>query len=268
MKSASDVGRDGVFETVQVGDLRLARATSAQVVETVFAALRAGRGGTLVTPNLDILQLCSESAEAASLFNGASLVVADGMPVLWLARLAGHSLPGRVAGSDLVWALAEHAARERRSIFLLGGDDGVAAQAKRALELRFQGLRVVGFAAPRVDLLPTPTQVSEVRDLLAAAKPDLVYCAFGSPKQERLAAALAAEFPSTWFLGCGAALSFIAGHRSRAPRIVQRLGLEWAHRILEEPGRLSRRYLLRNLPYLLANAAPRALRERFAGARS
>jgi N-acetylglucosaminyldiphosphoundecaprenol N-acetyl-beta-D-mannosaminyltransferase len=267
MSAEPDVGRGGVFESVQVGELRLARATSADVVETVFERLHAGQGGTLVTPNLDILQLCAESSQTAALFNGASLVVADGMPVLWLARLAGRPLPGRVAGSDLVWLLAERAAREGRSLFLLGGDEGVAPEAKRVLERRFPGLRVAGCAAPRVSFPPTPQELAGVRAALAAAAPDLVFCAFGSPKQERLAAELAPHFPLTWFLGCGAALSFIAGHRRRAPRAVQRLGLEWVHRLLAEPGRLARRYLLRNLPYLLANAAPRALRERFAGPR-
>jgi N-acetylglucosaminyldiphosphoundecaprenol N-acetyl-beta-D-mannosaminyltransferase len=268
MKVAADVGRGDLFETVQIGELRLARVTPAEVVETVFAGLREGRGGTLVTPNLDILQLCSERAETAALFNGASLAVADGMPLLWLARLAGRPLPARVAGSDLVWLLAERAAREGRSLFLLGGDEGVAPLAQRALERRYPGLRVAGVASPRVSFPPTAQQLKDLCEVLTAASPDVVYCAFGAPKQEQIAAELAGEFPHTWFIACGASLSFIAGHRNRAPRLVQRMGLEWLHRMLDEPGRLARRYLLRNLPYLLASAVPRALRGRFGGTRS
>lgn len=267
MKPGTGAGRVVLFEAVQVGVLRLASATPSAVVEAVFGALRAGRGGTLVTPNLDILQLATQGAETAALFNGATLSVADGVPLLWLARIAGNPLPGRVAGSDLVWLLAERAAQEGRTLFLLGGDDGVALAAKRRLEQRFPRLRILGCAAPRVSLPPTPEQLGELRAAFRPTEPDLVYCAFGSPKQERLAAELAAEFPRTWFLGCGASLSFVAGHRSRAPRWLQRLGLEWLYRLFEEPGRLARRYLLRNLPFLIASAAPHALRQRFASAR-
>lgn len=255
-------GANAVPESITLGRVRLDRITADELVDIVFARLAAGRGGQIITPNLDILQQCDEHASTAELIAAADLSVADGVPLLWLAQLAGSPLPGRVAGSDLVWSLAERAAKEGRSIFLLGGDEGVAGAARRILESRFPGLAIGGIASPRVSFPPTQGELAEVGRVLAEAAPDLVYCAFGTPKQERLAAELAPSFPRTWFLGCGASLSFIAGHRRRAPVLLQRLGLEWLFRMLEEPGRLARRYLGRNLPYLVLRAAPRALAQR------
>jgi N-acetylglucosaminyldiphosphoundecaprenol N-acetyl-beta-D-mannosaminyltransferase len=85
---------------------------------------------------------------------------------------------------------------------------------------------------------------------VASAAPDLVYCAFGSPKEQEIADALAPEFPGTWWLGCGISLSFVAGELRRAPAFMQRAGLEWLHRMAQEPARLAERYLGRNLPFL------------------
>lgn len=255
-------GADAVFEVVRVGALSLHRVTRAQAVEAVFAALARGEGGSLVTANLDFVQRAAEQPELAKLYESAALRVADGMPVLWLARLAGSSFPERVAGSDLVWLLAERAAREGRSLFLLGGEPGAAEGAAGALRGRHPALRIAGIAAPRVSSPPRPEELASLREQLAGARPDLVYCAFGSPKQEQVAAALAPALPGTWWVGCGVSLSFLAGQRRRAPAWLQRLGLEWLHRTAQEPGRLGGRYLLRNLPFLVKTAAGQLLAKR------
>ncbi len=251
-----------LFDLVQIGPLALHRVTCGQVVDAVFEALARGTGGTIVTANLDFLQRAAEAPELAALYGRATLRVADGLPVLWLARLRGDSFPERVPGSDLVWLLAARAEREGRSLFLLGGDAGAAEGAARALCERHPRLRIAGLAAPRVSSPPLEPELAPIRDQLAAVKPDLVYCAFGTPKQEQLAEALQPSVPSAWWLGCGISLSFIAGQRQRAPRFIQRLGLEWLHRAAQEPDRLLRRYLLRNLPFLLKTAARELVSQR------
>lgn len=244
-----------MFPEVKIGSLSLHRATREQVVDVVFSSLGRGRGGTIVTANLDFLQRAAEDPVLADLYGQASLRVADGMPVLWLAQLAGEGFPERVAGSDLVWALAERAAREGRRLFLLGGGPGAAEAAEHALRARYPSLLIVGTSSPRVSAPPRPEELSAIRLEISAARADLVYCAFGTPKQEQVAASLALSLPEVWWLGCGISLSFIAGHVSRAPRWVQRLGFEWLHRMAQEPGRLAHRYLIRNLPFLLREAA-------------
>ncbi len=244
-----------VSELVQVGVLSLHAMTRGQVADAVFAGIARGQAGTIVTANLDFLQHAAERPDLAALYGRATLRVADGMPVLWLARLAGRPLPERVAGSDLVWLLAARAEREQRRLFLLGGDPGAAEGAARVLCERHPQLQIVGLAAPRVSSPPTASELEGIRAQLVAARPDLVYCAFGTPKQEQIAEQLAPALPGAWWLGCGISLSFIAGQQRRAPRWVQRIGLEWLHRAAQDPGRLLHRYLLRNLPFLLASAA-------------
>jgi N-acetylglucosaminyldiphosphoundecaprenol N-acetyl-beta-D-mannosaminyltransferase len=235
---------------------------SQAVVDIVFDALAEGRGGRIATVNVEFLQRARDDAEVARLYEASDLRVADGAPVLWLARLVGKPLPERVAGSDLVWRLAERAARSGRSLFLLGGDAGVADQAAATLQERHPSLRIVGCAAPQLDSPPRADQIASVRSDLERAAPDIVYCAFGTPKQEQVADALASALPGTWWLGCGASLSFIAGHMRRAPPWMQRLGLEWLHRTALEPRRLGRRYLLGNLPFLTGALLRSALRGR------
>jgi N-acetylglucosaminyldiphosphoundecaprenol N-acetyl-beta-D-mannosaminyltransferase len=120
------VPADEAIPTIELMGLRFASLTRAAVVDHVFRALDQGRGGWIATLNLDYVRRCATEPDTEKLFSEVDLVVADGMPLLWAARLRGTPLPDRVAGSDLVWLLAERAAQEGRSLYLLGGDPGAA----------------------------------------------------------------------------------------------------------------------------------------------
>ena len=236
---------------VDLAGLELARVTRQQVVDHLFGALAEGLGGWVITPNVDYLRRYVADSEVRRLFAGASLIVADGVPLLWAARLQGTPLPDRVAGADLVWLLAERAAGEGRSLYLLGGNEGVGEEAARRLVERWPSLRIAGTASPRVSSDPTEAELAAVLRSLKQAEPDLIYVAFGAPKEERLIAALRTELPRAWWIGVGAGLSFITGDVRRAPRWVQRAGAEWLHRLLQEPRRLVRRYLGYDLSFTL-----------------
>ena len=217
-----------------------------------------GAGGWLVTANLDFVQRALESPESRGLYGEADLIVGDGAPLVWASRLRGEALPERVAGSDLVWSLARAAARSGRTLFLLGGEGRAAEVAARRFLHEVPGLRVVGHASPWVSSPPSEAEVRALRAEIAEAAPDLVFVALGSPKQEHVIRALRHDFPRAWWMGCGISLSFVAGSVGRAPRWMQRVGLEWVHRLLQEPRRLGRRYLFHNLPFairMLARAA-------------
>lgn len=237
---APRIAIDGVEFTAQ---------TEPQVVDSVFAALKVGRGGRIVTPNVDIMQQASRNPELHDLVCKADIIVADGMPLVWASRLRKTPLPERVSGADLVWTLAERAAAEDRGIYLLGGKPGVARRAGEAFVAAYPGLRIVGYDSPDLGFEKTPESLDRVLDKLAAAKPDLVYLALGFPKQEIVAEAIAARLPQTWSLGCGGALDMAAGEVPRAAKPVQRIGGEWLHRLAQEPRRLGRRYLMDDLPY-------------------
>jgi len=231
------------------------------VVDAVMTAASEGRGGWIVTVNVDILRSLHLDAALRSLIAPATFVVADGMPLVWLARVLRTPLPERVAGSSLVSSLAQ-AAAGKHSLYLLGGPPGVARSAAEALQRENPTLRVAGAHGPSMGFERNERELADTIAGVVHAAPDIVFCGFGFPKQEKLIAHLRRELPQAWFLGCGAALSFLAGTHPRAPRWMQRAGLEWLHRLRHEPRRLFSRYLVHDVPFVfllfLRAAAARA----------
>lgn len=227
------------------------------VVDRVMGALADGRGGAVVTPNVDIHRRLRRP-EFRDVVDGADLLVPDGMPLVWASRLAGTPLPERVTGASLIWSLSAGAAANRRSVYLLGAASGVAETAAQRLVARLPELSVVGWYSPPLGFETSPAQMEAVAVRLREAQPDLVFVALGFPRQERLIARMREVVPSAWFIGCGASVDFVAGRVRRAPHVVQALGLEWVFRLVQEPRRLARRYLVDDAPHavaLLARAA-------------
>ncbi len=236
---------------VHLARVRVHVVTQAQCVAHVVRCLDAGRGGWIATANLDHLRRLQQPGEFRRVYANATLVVADGMPVVWACRLQGTPLPERVAGSDLIWSLSAAAGRTGRSVFLLGGDEGTAVAAAAMLVAANPGLRVAGTHCPPLGFERDDARVQALRDLLATARPDVVFVALGSPKQELLIDRLRDVLPGAWWIGVGISFSFVAGTVRRAPRWVQRAGFEWLHRLLQEPRRLSSRYLWSGPPFVL-----------------
>jgi N-acetylglucosaminyldiphosphoundecaprenol N-acetyl-beta-D-mannosaminyltransferase len=233
------------------------------LIQNFLAGARARNGGWVVTPNLDILRQFNTSPESRELILAATHRVADGAPIVWASRLAGVPIPERVAGSDLALSMPEAAAREGLSVFLLGGDPGAAAAAAARLEDLCPGLGRVASYCPPFGFEDDPAELERIKEVVRGARPALVLIGLGFPKQEQLISLLRSEMPQTWFVGVGVSLSFLAGKQPRAPVALQRLGLEWVHRLWHEPRRLFRRYVVLGLPFglkLLAWALVQRLR--------
>jgi len=249
------------FARVLLDGARVHMITERRVVAVVRRALARGDGGRIVTPNVDIVRQARHDPEVRGFLDDATLVLADGMPLVWASHLARTPLPERVTGSSLIWSLSAGLAADRRSVYVLGGDTpAVAARAAARLAARFPGLRIAGHLSPPFGFDADPAAVDRVAAAVAAARPDLVFAGIGFPRQERLVSRLRPALPATWFLGCGMAVNFVAGLHRRAPVWMQKTGLEWAHRLRGEPRRLARRYLRHDAPYalrLLATAARR-----------
>jgi len=245
------------FARVHLDGTGFDRITEDEVVVAVRDALAAGRGGRIITPNIDILRQAQRQDHVRAYLEDADLIVADGMPLVWASRLTGAPLPERVAGSSLIWSLSEGLGRDQRSIFVIGGNaatahepDG-ARRATAALTAACPGLRIAGSLCPERGFDRDPAVVAELVAAVRSAGPDLVFVGLGFPKQEKVITRLRADLPRTWFIGCGAAVNFVAGDVGRAPRWMQRTGLEWAHRLGAEPRRLAGRYLRHDAPYAL-----------------
>jgi N-acetylglucosaminyldiphosphoundecaprenol N-acetyl-beta-D-mannosaminyltransferase len=240
---------------IQVGDLWFDALTEDQVVEVVRKAWAADHGGSIIPVNIDVARAASRDGALGELIARASLVVADGMPLVWAARMKGEKLPERVAGSSLIFPLCAAAAADGKSVYLLGGAEGIPEQAAEALAVRFANLRIAGTQSPQFGFDQTEDGARQAVSAVAAAAPDLVFVGLGFPRQERLIEQLQQELPDAWCLACGGGISMAAGVVRRASPVMQRLGFEWLHRLLQEPRRLAGRYLRDDLPFALALVA-------------
>ena len=225
-------------------------------VDELTEVIEAGRSSHVVTANLDYLRMVRDDVELGSILDGADLVVADGVPVLWLARFNGRALPGRVNGTDLVVRLLELAGARGWRVAFVGGDPGVAEAAAAAAQARWGVVSslAVGPSPAEVD---DPVTGADLAASIAATGTQLLLLGISAGRQQRFIETHRAALGACVGIGCGSALDYVAGTRARAPRWMQRAGLEWAWRLGAEPRRLARRYLVDDLPVLVRGVARR-----------
>ena len=259
---AMDATQRGTPPLIMLRGVAVHAIDRAETIEHVFDELEADRGGWIITVNLQHMHRCENDVTYRHLVKEAELVVADGMPLVWAARLHGTPLPERVAGSDLVPQISAAAAEKGRSIFLIGGAAGAAAGAAAALRAKHPNLMIAGTHVPPYGFEDDDEEVEKIRRAVVEGSADIIFVALGSPKQERLIYRLKNECPRAWWLGVGISFSFLAGQVHRAPPLLQRLGLEWLHRLVQEPRRLFRRYIIEGVPYGLKLMSSASL-ERF-----
>jgi N-acetylglucosaminyldiphosphoundecaprenol N-acetyl-beta-D-mannosaminyltransferase len=238
--------------------------TEAEAVRAIVDAAQAGAGHWTITANLDHLRRYRRDPVQRDLIDEADLVVADGMPLIWASRLAGKPLPERVSGSSMVWSICEAASARRQSVFLLGGDFGVAERAANIFRDHYPNLEIAGTACPPVGFESDEREFDRIQRQVTEAAPRIVFVALGFPKQDLLIRILRSSLPHASFLGVGISLSYATGDVSRAPSWICGLGLEWAYRLSQEPTRrLARRYLVDGLPFglrLMMSAARHRVR--------
>jgi N-acetylglucosaminyldiphosphoundecaprenol N-acetyl-beta-D-mannosaminyltransferase len=238
--------------------VRFAAVTESQAAQALVDAAADSLGYWTMTVNLDHLRRYLSEPVARELIDEADMVVADGKPLVWASRLAGEPLPERVAGSDLIWSISEAASHRGASIFLLGGNPGVAGGAAEALLARYSDLKIAGTFCPPFGFEHDAEELRRIEDQIRSTRPQIVLVGLGFPKQDTLIKRLRPIAPGTSFIGVGISLSFVAGELSRAPAWMQALGVEWLYRLAQEPTRLVRRYLLQGLPFALRMMAAAA----------
>ncbi len=224
--------------------------TFGEAVDWVVARVRSGRPATIATANLDFVTQAWNDPELQRILIDADLVLADGFPIVKLAPFFGQKLKGRVTGSDLTPMLAERAAKEGISLYGLGGADGVAEKAMRILKERHPELKIAGTFSPEFAPLLEMNHPEILREL-SEAKPDILFVALGSPKQEKFISMHVRSWNIPVAMGVGASLDFITGEQKRAPVWMRNAHLEWLWRICSDPKRLFGRYF-KNLCFLFS----------------
>ena len=228
---------------VRIGELEVDSVTFEQALERIAELVDGRDGGAVFTPNVDHVVKAESDVEFRRAYSRASLCLADGVPILWAARLLGSPLPAKVSGSDLVLPLARLAAERRWRVYLLGGGPGVANEAGAKLS-RELGVDVVGTDSPVVREDGTVEEAELTLGRLGATKPQLVLVALGAPKQERFIDRYGDRIGPAVAMGVGGSLDFVVGRVRRAPAWMSRAGLEWLYRLGQEPRRMWRRYLI------------------------
>jgi N-acetylglucosaminyldiphosphoundecaprenol N-acetyl-beta-D-mannosaminyltransferase len=225
----------------RVWDLPLAPVTRSEAVAWVADLVRARQPSYFITASTHYAMLTSQVPALRAVNERAAFLVADGKPLVWASRLLGTPLPERVAGSDLIFDLCELSAREGFRVFFLGASPGVAQEAARRLEERYPGLIVAGIECPP---FREPSQEEHLNLLssIRARSPDILFLAYGQPKGELWLAENLEALGIPVSVQIGASLDFASGRVRRAPRLLQRTGMEWAYRLSLEPRRLSGRY--------------------------
>ena len=189
------------------------------------------------------IMLAHDDAQLANVFNEADIATPDGMPVVWALRSFGCAGQQRVYGPTLMLEICARAAEKGHRIFLYGGREETLADLSEMLRARFPGLVLAGSYAPPFRAL-TESEQQEVRRRIREAEADIVFVGISTPKQERWMYENRGAFPGVTLIGVGAAFDFHAGRTRQAPAWMQRRGLEWLFRLMVEPARLWRRYLL------------------------
>jgi len=231
-----------MITATQVAGVRIDSVDLESAVDMIESAVSDHSPMQVATVNLDFLVRAQRSAELRTVLNRSDLNVADGMPVVWLSRLAGRPLPGRTAGSDLVPLALDRLASRGARVFLFGGRRSVALEAGRRIAKAYPGLVIAGHCEPphaSIDRMPNRSIVS----LIQAARPDVLLVALGNPKQELWIGRHRHLLGVSVSIGVGCTLDILAGTSRRAPRWMQKSGLEWLFRVAQEPRRLSSRYL-------------------------
>lgn len=172
----------------------------------------------------------------------ADMILADGMSIVWASRMLGSSLPERVAGIDLMLGMFERGAKRGWRVFCLGAKQDILDRFVAQIRKDFPGLNIVGAQHGYY----SPEEEPNVAAAIAAARPDILLAAMTSPKKEQFLARWSAQMNVCVCHGVGGSFDVVAGHVKRAPALWQKMGMEWLYRVLQEPGRLWKRYLVTN----------------------
>ena len=236
-----------MHKKINLFDIDIDQLTMQQTVEVISQWLLASErlNRFVVTPNVDHIVNLNANAAFKHAYQKASLIVADGRPVVLASKLLGEALPEVVPGSDLVPAIFnhfQHQLNQPLTVFLLGAMPGVAEKAAHNMAINWPNIKVVGFNSPDFGFEKSKEMSAKIVELVSKTQPDLIVFGVGAPKQELWSAQYGHLLNSKVILCVGATIDFLAGEKSRAPMWVRKIGFEWLHRLSTEPKRLAKRY--------------------------
>lgn len=227
---------------IEILGIKVDRVGMNETIARIEQFIAEGAPRLVITPNVDHLIKARKDREFKHIYDDADLSVPDGVPLLWAAQFLGTPLVERVNGTDLFEALCARAAEKNYRLFFLGAAPGIAATAAAELQQRHPRLNVVGTYSPPFDFFDSVAENQKIEEMIHAARPDVLFVGLGAPKQEKWIKRHMHRLNVPVSIGIGASFEYVAGSTARAPHWMQRTGLEWLYRIIENPRRYWRRY--------------------------
>jgi N-acetylglucosaminyldiphosphoundecaprenol N-acetyl-beta-D-mannosaminyltransferase len=237
--------------SINLCDVRIDEYSFDEVVSIVVKhALENKKPQYVVTPNAHHIVALQSDAYFREVYQNAFLSVPDGVPLLWAARFLKTPLKGRVNGTDLFEALCTKASEDNMKVFLLGGRPGAAESASQLLQSRHPNLKIVGTYCPPYGFEKDAKECEYINNLVKDASPHVLFVGLGAPKQEKWMYENYQQLAVPISIGIGVSFELVAGMVQRAPVIMQKTGLEWFFRLLMEPRRLWKRYVVGNVVFV------------------
>lgn len=242
-------GRDKVEANnkIEIFNTGFDRVTLSETVDWVVQLVKSGQRGYICTVNVAILMMMRSNSQLQNFVDKAALVVADGQPLVWTSRLFSQSLPERVTGIDLIDAIAARAQADGLGIYILGATAEVISTAVAKMQSKYPQLKICGFS----DGYFHQSQAAQRAEAIAQSGAQILFVGMGVPRQELFLEQNWDKLGVNLAIGVGGSFDVYAGIRKRAPLWLQQTGLEWLYRLIQEPQRLWKRYLVTNSLFAL-----------------
>lgn len=238
-------------ETLRLFNVDFSNVTTDRFLEELESRIKRNQKGYVVTPNVDHIVKLQRDKMFKKSYEGAGFVLVDGAPILFVSRLLGKPLLEKISGSDLFLRLLSFAGENDLKIFLLGAGADVNRDAAEKIRTECPEVRIAGRCAPSAGFENNDRENQELVRIINQAEPDLLFIFLGTPKQENWICHNIDNLRIKFAFCFGAALDFYSGYAPRAPAWIQRAGLEWLLRLIHNPKRLAKRYLVDDfLPFL------------------
>ena len=215
-----------------------------ETLSSIDKMILSGKKSYVVAINVDVVMKIEADQYLKKITDNADMVLVDGKPLVWISKWHKHPVKAKISGSDLVPLLCEKARDKGYSVFIIGGKDGIADQAKANLEKNLPGINIVGTYAPPFGFENDKNELEKINTMISNAHPDLLIACFGCPKQEKWIYENYQKYDAKVSVCAGATVDFLAGNVNRAPRWMSEHGLEWFYRFTQEPKRMFKRYFV------------------------
>lgn len=221
-----------------------------ETTDAIEAMIHADKKSYVVAVNVDVIMKIEQDTLLKELTDKADMVLVDGKPLIWISKIHKKPIKAKISGSDLVPRLCEISAKKGYTMFILGGMDGIAEKAKKRLEKKLPGIKIVGTYAPPFGFEKDEQELAKINNMISEAHPELLITCFGCPKQEKFIYNNIDKYDAKVSVCAGATVDFLAGNVKRAPKWMSEHGLEWFYRFLQEPKRMFKRYFVDDVKIL------------------